>query len=574
MPDTKISDLTAFTAPLYTDVLPIVDLTATATKKVTKGNLLKGATVSMQLAATDTISKAGADYICDGTADDVDIQAAIDAVSGNGGGVILLKAGTYTIATSIVPKSNVTLLGEGVATLIKGSANIYAIQSDVSTAVSDFTLDNLKFKGRVTSTPSVPTRARTTSGSGLTGAIQMTGSLNTSSSYPVITNIIIRNCIFQNIESLPVLIDGCSGKITMMGCESTNCLDIGFKFNEEVIFSNNHVKMCADNGVSLSRGNNKITCTGNTFENICGDGIWLSGFSGDKGPNYFSVVGNTIRYTGYNGISVQDAGKYGVISGNYIYGGYYRGAVGLPTNLNCCGINLRGYPVNDEINATDYTTNINVNGNVIQAFPRAGILCAAVHGSMLSNNLILDIGTQYMQDGTTLIDASNTSQNTGILFVSTLSKLNDIQVFNNTVLDQRVAPYCNWGIYPTFISQGNISGNTMNGCRNANNLISRNFGGQVFNRTTVADADYTITTGDYIISYTSLSTGRTVTLPTAVGIAGQQYIIKDESGGANAHNITIATTSSQTIDGTTPPSITTNYGQVRVYSDGANWFTF
>lgn len=42
------------------------------------------------------------DYTCDGTADQVQIQAAVDAVKAAGGGTVLLTAGSYNIAASIV----------------------------------------------------------------------------------------------------------------------------------------------------------------------------------------------------------------------------------------------------------------------------------------------------------------------------------------------------------------------------------------------------------------------------------------------------------------------------------------
>ena len=81
-------------------------------------------------------------------------------------------------------------------------------------------------------------------------------------------------------------------------------------------------------------------------------------------------------------------------------------------------------------------------------------------------------------------------------------------------------------------------------------------------------------TTDYLIGVTSTAAARTITLPTAVGSAGKTYIVKDESGGAATNNITLATTGGQTIDGAATIAIAANYGVARVYSDGANWFTF
>jgi hypothetical protein len=59
----------------------------------------------------------------------------------------------------------------------------------------------------------------------------------------------------------------------------------------------------------------------------------------------------------------------------------------------------------------------------------------------------------------------------------------------------------------------------------------------------------------------------TVTLPTAVGITDREYLIKNTGAGT----ITLATTSSQTIDGSTTYVMSVQYKYVRVKSDGANW---
>lgn len=104
-------------------------------------------------------------------------------------------------------------------------------------------------------------------------------------------------------------------------------------------------------------------------------------------------------------------------------------------------------------------------------------------------------------------------------------------------------------------------------------LISLN-GGQVVARTTVANASYTALLSDYLIAYTSLSTGRIVSLPTAaIAGAGRSYLFKDETGLASAYNITIDPAGSQLIDGAATKVINTSYGAVRAYCTGAAWFT-
>lgn len=79
-------------------------------------------------------------------------------------------------------------------------------------------------------------------------------------------------------------------------------------------------------------------------------------------------------------------------------------------------------------------------------------------------------------------------------------------------------------------------------------------------------ANYTLLASDYLVDCTTNTF--TATLPTAVGITGQEYVVKNSGTGV----ITIATTSSQTIDGAASGTITLNqYDSITVVSNGANW---
>lgn len=63
------------------------------------------------------------DYLCDGTDDQVEINAALNALPAHGGEVVILD-GTYNIAAPVsLPKDNVTLRGNGVATVLKRMFN-------------------------------------------------------------------------------------------------------------------------------------------------------------------------------------------------------------------------------------------------------------------------------------------------------------------------------------------------------------------------------------------------------------------------------------------------------------------
>lgn len=90
--------------------------------------------------------------------------------------------------------------------------------------------------------------------------------------------------------------------------------------------------------------------------------------------------------------------------------------------------------------------------------------------------------------------------------------------------------------------------------------------------TTVA-ADYTVLPDDVIISVSNTSNTRQITLPppTAENV-GRAFLIKDSSGGASTHPITVKSTSGW-IDGKPTQAISYDYGCLEVYSDGTQYFT-
>lgn len=87
--------------------------------------------------------------------------------------------------------------------------------------------------------------------------------------------------------------------------------------------------------------------------------------------------------------------------------------------------------------------------------------------------------------------------------------------------------------------------------------------------TAAKTAAYTLTSLDSFVTADASSAAFTVTLPTAVGIAGRAFTIKRINGGSNA--VTVATTSSQTIDGATTYTLGNPKSAVEMISDGANW---
>jgi hypothetical protein len=76
---------------------------------------------------------------------------------------------------------------------------------------------------------------------------------------------------------------------------------------------------------------------------------------------------------------------------------------------------------------------------------------------------------------------------------------------------------------------------------------------------------YTIDNEDCVVNCTSGTF--TVTLPTAVGVEGQYFIVKNSGTGV----ITIDGDGSETIDGNLTFILSTQYQSITIISNGLNW---
>jgi hypothetical protein len=85
------------------------------------------------------------------------------------------------------------------------------------------------------------------------------------------------------------------------------------------------------------------------------------------------------------------------------------------------------------------------------------------------------------------------------------------------------------------------------------------------------NSNYTLTTADEVIlaDASSSITTLTITLPTAVGNQNMYDLKKIDSSNKT---VTVATTSSQTIDGSSSTVLKVQYASISVVSDGSNWY--
>lgn len=104
------------------------------------------------------------DYLCDGTDDQVEINAAIQALPIKGGEIVILD-GTYNItATIAMNKNNVKLSGNGDATVLKrmwdssGDEGVISINRNTGTQEIYNSIENLKIEGNMSNYQSTNNR--------------------------------------------------------------------------------------------------------------------------------------------------------------------------------------------------------------------------------------------------------------------------------------------------------------------------------------------------------------------------------------------------------------------------------
>lgn len=235
---------------------------------------------------------ADCDYLCDGTADDVEINAAIQALPSTGGEIVILD-GTYIItATIAMNKDNVTLSGNGAATILQrnwdaASSSDYMINITAGACIiSNFTIDG---------NSSVYTSENNT-------AIRISGN-----------NTVVRNNIIQFNGKYGISCNG-NYNIIVENYLTQNAYGVSFSGAYNVVNSNIVEKSTAD-GISSGSFCGYATISNNVVVNNSGDGLGLFNFYNG------GICGNTI-VNNATGISISGSTSELVsVTGNVIFRG-------------------------------------------------------------------------------------------------------------------------------------------------------------------------------------------------------------------------------------------------------------
>lgn len=294
--------------------------------------------------------------ITDGTADDVQIQSALDSVAAAGGGVVFIQKGNYNITATLEIDNNTHLMGAGWATnLVADDNTVMVLQNEDFTngaggnsyiMVSDLQIDGNNLTDAVTAadgtftfdyvTDSVIERVRvinsckegikvrhssdiSISGCHIdrtpetaAGIIAATGSTNVS-----ITNNVAVDCYgeaFGAYYATNVTISGNTSRIVSRGRghilfegasgnEVADCAAVG----NTLITDYYGINVISGKGIAIV--GNKIS----HFSDSALDGIQISGAS-----LYVNVSNNVLHSIARNGISIINTGRRIVINGNNI----------------------------------------------------------------------------------------------------------------------------------------------------------------------------------------------------------------------------------------------------------------
>ncbi len=123
----------------------------------------------------------------------------------------------------------------------------------------------------------------------------------------------------------------------------------------------------------------------------------------------------------------------------------------------------------------------------------------------------------------------------------------------------------------TAVTSFDFVGAGVTATNSSNNITITVPGGGGFSRTAVSSS-ITASVNSSILGVSGTS-AISIRLPSADSYtAGQKFLVKDESGAADAKNISILASGSQTIDGRSSITLESPYAAVNIYSDGTSKF--
>jgi parallel beta-helix repeat protein len=285
------------------------------------------------VASSDSKDTSRADYVCDGTDDDVTIEQAIAALP-LGGGTVLLLEGTYNIGGTSsegidITKSNVSLIGSGRSTILKvvassGSVSAITVGDGGTTAVEGVVITYLQIDGN---------EASASSNTGIHFSRKVSKSqirnnwihdcyfagihLNCGADGPDnnINNLILYNDVRDNDGFGIALYNGESNIVSGNYCGSNvwDGIKLTWTGSRNNVISNNILQSNADRGIDIVNGGNNVVLGNITLSNG-EDGILISSSNNTITGNIVWNNGGTDEMHG-----IRLGGSNNIVSSNRIY---------------------------------------------------------------------------------------------------------------------------------------------------------------------------------------------------------------------------------------------------------------
>lgn len=339
------------------------------------GSTPRGATLVVAATDATTAEKLNADYQCDGTADDVQIQAAITALPSTGGR-ILCTSGTFTFAEDVtLNKANVLIEGQGTSTIFKWAnsltapGNMFAIDTD-STGRFGRLFRNIYFHGN------------RYSGTGTAGALWS----DASGQYAV------EACAFEYFRSDVIKLG--SGRSWVRNCKFYEVAETCINPTTSGLVQGCHFDSIKKAVYSF---NSNIKVIGNRIHNASvttgGAAIEIDGANG--------VVANNLITSTSSGAAIRLSG--GVVQGNDISGG-----TGIGINVPSSETTVVGNKINGGTVGIDVTASrCVVSGNSIKEPGTHGIRVYGGSNNAILGNFLYACGNPSTGDGIHVDNSSN-----------------------------------------------------------------------------------------------------------------------------------------------------------------------
>lgn len=465
-----------------------------------------------------------------GTTDDTAaIGAACTALSAAGGGVLTFAAGkTYLLGGldgGVTIPSNTRIIGNGAIIYTDmlatdNNANYRCFFVDAGS--SNIDISGLTFSGDNDFTP----------GGNIEHAAIYIAAIGTA-----ITDVHIHHCTFKNLFGFAIHDLGGTERVHVTDCQFLECAN-GINVNSDY-------SMQCNNVLSYCEG---FECSGayaNISNNIIDHAITAISLGGTTSPGDTVVgqivSGNIISDTTTGiGISVNDGCENARVEGNVLVrtygsgiqingGGYnpVKNVAIVNNTLRSCGADAASTHIGIYAGGTGID-NLLIAGNFIHNNAADtshettyGIILDAVSGAYIHSNIIAATSKNISLNGTLNVRLGK----------------NECDTSKNEAINGA-----------TFASGG---------------VEFANVGG-----------DYTVMGNEELVYCWGATATHAITLPAAAEFPKfKRLTVKDIQGAAGAYTITITPNGAEKIDGAATKTITTNYGVVTIYSDGANWFT-